>query len=71
MVSRICLLVCCVVDELSDIVHLPEAKGWSGVLGLGGYIDVAGEIVARMMGGLGEEKGREGKGREGICLVLY
>lgn len=70
MVSRICSLVClcCVVEELSDIVHLPEGKGRLGVLGLGGYIDVAGEKVARMMGGLGEEKRREGKGFAWSCV---
>ena len=48
-------------------------KGWSGVLGLGGYIDVAGEKVARMMGGLGrrEEKGRDllGPVLKGWCRI--
>ena len=57
MVSRICLLVCGVVEELSDIVHFTRRDGracWDW----GGYIDVAGEKIARMMGGLGEEKGK-------------
>lgn len=60
------------VEELSGTTLCIYPKGQSGVFVWDWEATsmFAGEKVARMVGGLGEEKRREGKGREGICVVL-